>query len=98
MRPTPVGITGHDSSRVLLQSLRTLKLLKRFLSRNLGRFKDDLKNSDKKEGIRRNLGDIATLSQVTKTLNLFYILIRTNSFLGGKVYFRVVGEQILNGH
>ena len=22
MRPTPVGITGHDSSRVLLQSLR----------------------------------------------------------------------------
>ena len=64
----------------------------------MNRFKDDLKNSDEEEGIRRNLGDLTTLSQVTKTLNLFYILIRTNSFLGGKVYFRVVGEQILVGH
>ena len=60
----------------------------------MNRFKDDLENSDEEEEIRRNLGNLTTLSQVTKTLNLFYILIRTNSFLGGKVYFRVGGEQI----
>ena len=57
-----------------------------------------MKNDDKEEGVRRNLGDLTTLKTGNKTLNLFYILIRTNSFLGGKVYFRVVGEQILVGH
>ena len=61
-------------------------------------FKDDLKNGDKEEGVRRNLGDLITLKTGNKTLNLFYILIRTNSFLGGKVYFRVGGEQIPVGH
>ena len=53
-----------------------------------------MKNGDKEEGVRRNLGDLITLKTGNKTLNLFYILIRTNSFLGGKVYFRVGGEQI----
>ena len=58
------------------------------------RFINDLKNGDKEERIRKDLGHLTTLSQVTKTLNLFYILIRANSFLGGKVYFRISGEQI----
>ena len=64
----------------------------------MNRFKDNLENDDNEEGVRRNLGNLISLKTGNKTLNPFYNLIRTNSFLGGKVYFRVVGEQIPVGH
>ena len=49
------------------------------------RFKDDLKDSEEDQ-------DTPQLLQVTKTFKFFLHLVRANSFLGGKVYFRVVGE------
>ena len=58
-------------------------------------FKDDLKESEKED---QGHWDVSSLIQVTKTLNPLYILIRANSFLGGKVYFRVDGEQIPAEH
>ena len=60
--------------------------------------KNNLKNSDKEE--EEDLGNRTPHHTFTgsKTLHSFYILIRANSFLGGKVYFRVDGELIPAKH
>ena len=59
---------------------------------------DDLKNSDEEEKDQERSWEPHHTFTGNKNFKFLLHLIRANSFLGGKVYFRVNGEQIPAEH